>query len=395
MIQAESREAASAVSAAMLLAAARDFVARSIPLEVKARWRRWLTLLILASPILFFLWPQEGGFSLFLAQLPIRLMVIAWIGLVAFVVVFAHELGHAIGAVAVGGGVRAFCVKPFVIYFSPLRFRLFLRLFPAGFVMPVPVREIVPWRDAIVTAGGVLANAATGLAVYLWHPEGMLWAQTAQLFVGLSIYNVAASLVPLWLGGGRTDGAWLLALARGQTRKGFYACTRLGPFIANGVRPRDWPQELTREIFTTEASGSRALFLRSLRFSWHLDHGEIDAAANELQEGLQGKRHIGPAWPSVVATVAWFVALFRHDAKAAREILALLPPGTRSAPFVEHRALAAIHWADGAMAPALAAAAAARRAGRNAEMPISAGEWERLAVIETDAANALGRLVPA
>jgi hypothetical protein len=184
-----------------------------------------------------------------------------------WLIILLHELGHALAGRSVGFRLVSFAVFP--LQFTrmggrPLRWNTEL----GGHYMGIPERHENLWRRYLwIVAGGPAANVLTFLFCWLvlWWAQGRIEGVTFSLLRGLmcwSLLTAAFNLVPLKLGGYKTDGRhiWEAFFAPVQSRR---SLAILGCLTSQNtpVRPREWAAEWVEALQAGEMDASSAVFV--------------------------------------------------------------------------------------------------------------------------------------
>ena len=265
-----------------------------------------------------------------------------------YIVVFVHELAHAIVGILCGFEVRGPSVGPFflskqargwVIQFSPW-------MILGGGVTSITPKSSENLRARYicgVSAGPIATALFTG--VCLLYGGGFWWTM-------LLVVNVVAGLtsfIPYTIGGQPTDSKIVWTLARGGPAADWLiAMLDLLAFNARGIEPRDWPQKYVETIRTPITRVYRPVFLA---FQCELTaDGPPEAAAEALERALAESNKTAPSTRrGFFVAAASFQGFIRGDARRAREWLeeARKARGAVSQKDWDSKAEAAILWADG------------------------------------------------
>ncbi|MFT3917170.1 MAG: hypothetical protein QM704_24710 [Anaeromyxobacteraceae bacterium] len=322
---------------------------------------------------------------------PLLLSALALLG--TYLALLLHEAGHVLGGLSQGFRFLFLAAGPLWLERGPGGRGLAVRLnrIPATWggvaaCVPLDDRAIVR-RMAVLAAGGPAMSLA--LAAGAWAAARAVAPGTG-LAVVLGVTALASGLFflataqPFGAGGGfMSDGGRLRALLSGGPRAAREAALlSLTAASTAGVRPRAWPEQAVRDLAAHADGGAMDLGAAMLRYSWHLDRGDVAAAEADLA-AARAKAEVSALARDALATeAAWFEAAVKGDAARAR---AALP--ARAGALVEawqwHRARAAVLLAEGDRESAGAALALATAA---LEKP----RFQRPSVMDRETVAALG-----
>ena len=115
-----------------------------------------------------------------------------------------------------------------------------------------------------------------------------------------------------------------------------------------GVRPRDYPQELIEQLSDSQARSDMSLAFADALTKWAIDRGDIEMADAWQRKALQFLADVNPSQRNIArAEWACFELLFLGDAESARRIFSSVRPGDLALGCVRHRLMAAKHLAEG------------------------------------------------
>jgi hypothetical protein len=284
-------------------------------------------------------------------------------GLVAayILAVVIHELGHALAGWSVGYRLFQLAIGPLVFHRTPRGLVAQLRRTPAifgGLCVSVPLDDHdLRRRDAIMVAGGSLANLLTALVVavsLMFLPALPALADTLLRMFGLLSAVIGLSeLIPLQSNGLSSDGEQLRRLARSGASAGRTTAIRLvyGSLMAD-VRPRELPEAIIRRAIGTPDGSTEHVMGTFMAFIWAMDQGRLGEAGSYLDQTLAGLAQLPPLLQGgIYIEAAYFTALHRNDAQTAR---ALFERG-RNGLVEQHdrlRAEAAVLYAEGRLSEA-------------------------------------------
>ncbi|MBI3678497.1 MAG: tetratricopeptide repeat protein [Proteobacteria bacterium] len=245
-----------------------------------------------------------------------------------FFLVFMHELGHAIIAVALGWKLRIFNVGRFSVRLTPAR-ALFgipvFGLYCTGAVYVEPPQR-PRWRlgSAAISAAGPLIEIAFAViaahyALEAPHEsllEAMLW-----VFAAIALFDGIRNLVPRVSPGGHgTDGAHLLAALFDRNYERHELGMRVFGEIAQAKRPRDWDAKLAERLRASAVWARGEAQTHLYLAQWHRDRGESSAARTALERA----KDLGGADEEIRIEDAFLAAYEEGDGSRARRILKTL-----------------------------------------------------------------------
>lgn len=272
----------------------------------------------------------------------------------SFAAIVAHELGHALAALAVGWRVWIISALPVCLRlgFAP-RLSAELRRDVGGYVLASPRSDAqdARWRGVFVSAGGPLASFAVGAALILWlmrFPAGHWEApQSAGLLgsaLAFSFYSLSAGLFSAWpvrMSDGRpNDGGMILAEIvgpRGEPQE--RALSWAWAMFEHGIEPGAWPDWMRTGVRDACAAAAPPPVAVYLGFAAALDADDLDAA-----RALAASEH-----DLAKVLRAYLLACVDDDADAAAAELAAVQERLDWKGILRFRAFAfiRIHAADG------------------------------------------------
>lgn len=233
-----------------------------------------------------------------------------WLAPLAWAVLAWHELGHAVGGWISGFQMVLFTAGPLKLIRegSSLRVQWNDRMsLWGGLVAMAPLdgkrRDMATMRRAMirVVAGGPgfsLVGGAAGLAGFVGLVERAPTLAFCCGFVGVFSFVIAMlTLIPVSMGGYRSDGLRLLTFLRGDSATAERWCTlAVLSGLSQTLRPRDWPVECVMACGAVQGErsndGVSAAWLRAV---YHEDRGEWSEARVWAEEAVEGEE----AWPEV------------------------------------------------------------------------------------------------
>jgi hypothetical protein len=242
-----------------------------------------------------------------------------------FALVFMHEFGHAIIAIALGWKLRIFNVGRLSLRVTPGR-ALFgipvFGLYCAGAVYVEPPQR-ARWRfgKAAISAAGPLieitfAAAAAHYAISAPHEsllEAMLWA-----FAAIALVDGIRNLVPrAGAGGGGNDGAHVLAALFDRNFERHELGMRVFGEITQAKRPRDWDPKLAERLRASAVWARGEAQTHLYLAQWHRDRGEIAAA----RAALERAKDLGGADADIRIEDAFLAAFEEGDGARGRRVL--------------------------------------------------------------------------
>lgn len=307
-----------------------------------------------------------------------RLALILSLAPVLFAVLAVHEWGHLLGARSAGFRFALFVVGPLLVMRRSGRVRWSLNRNPAMFggatvSAPVDLRDLRGGFRRML-AGGPAASLLCGAVALGLSPLAGLSSLAAEsplaygvhvlltAFGLVSLLIGAVTLAPQRMGGMPSDGAWLLELWRGDTQSDpELALLALSAQSVAGIRPRDWDPELVRRAAGTGGSHNAHPIATLLAYRHALDQGDVAGAGRHLQDALRSRHAAAPLYrPGLSLEAAWYEAVYRRDAAAARAWYARMEATGPVEAYAKPRADAAIHLAERDLAAARRSAERAR-----------------------------------
>ena len=171
-----------------------------------------------------------------------------------WLIVVAHELGHAICVRIVGWRAAVIAVRGLTIWPKPIRIRYGLPAFGGlgGGVLAVPPADVGRFRFTLVHLGGALGNFALAILLLAWREEihhHLFWSRYLGACVFLSALSGFINLLPLERAGGvRFDGARILDALLGANLQWFGNTARLSEEFVRLRRPCDWHYDLVSAV---------------------------------------------------------------------------------------------------------------------------------------------------
>lgn len=262
-----------------------------------------------------------------------------WFWLVAdmFLVIAWHELGHVIGGKLSGFRFYLYCVGPLRIDGGAqgLEVKLNRNLSLWGGIAAtcpppdnIPAQPVLHRQMLLMVALGpgfsLLGALAFFPANWLW-PQHPLAAAAFAIFGFMSLAIALATLIPYAAGGFVSDGARILSLLRKDDTAHRWVATAILGALADVERPRNWPASLIETVSTNAPADYDGIMGMWMRYAWHHDRKEFDAAADWLHRALAGV----DTWPEAARPILYlsaaeFYAEVHHDAARAREYFALI-----------------------------------------------------------------------
>ena len=310
-------------------------------------------------------------------------------------VIVLHEAGHLAAAILLNFKVLALALGPFRIARSngAWTFRFTPRSLFSGSVSAVP-RSTQGWRARmlVVVAAGPLATLLTGLAAasLLLSLQMPPWTST---FLGaitqLSAFIVVLGLIPNSRDARVRNDARLLSVLRHDSQEArdillYHVLTQLD---LAGARPRDYPEELMRELAQTQGRPDLMLFSAHKIVLWALDRGQLSTAAAWDQRCLELCENSQPAARNLaLAQSACLDVLLRNRLSDARDKFAELDWQTLSPAWLMYRSRAAYYLTTGNVPACLAAISQAQYAFPK-HLPVYAFERSLLSELHRTALN--------
>jgi hypothetical protein len=270
-----------------------------------------------------------------------------------------HECGHIAAGWCAGFRFERICIGPLLV--RRVEDGWGFSLHPAmswggGFALATP-------RDARRVRPGLLMFFAGGPAASLLLAAGCLmafvtspgtswapWAHPIGLLAAWSSYSFLANCNPVCSKTVRTDGAWIVELARGSAL-GQRLCAHYAMAASehSQVRPADWSPNWIRHALGVKDHSADRLAALLLAYRHHLDRGEIILAGRFLDEAVNLQHRLPANFSTrrLWLERAYFLARHRSDAVNSREAL---ERGRRGLPVERPlllRATCAVQLAEG------------------------------------------------
>ena len=265
----------------------------------------------------------------------LKLVSVAALPLVWFVVVAVHEFGHLAGGWLIGGRFLMWVVGPIAVRRTPAGIKLAWNRnvnVSGGLAacLPLDASRLTPRRVAVMILGGPVASlalttvmlfAAAGLASGDLPGAPRALAQHVALFTaGLSGLIFLGTAAPFFAGGFKSDGRRALDLLRGDRRSEQEgALVQLTMAGLAGVRPADYDPGL---VARAQALGDGSLFdiYAQLTIYYHAaDRGDWTDAQTRLDRVVASEERIVPFVRDVVrCEYAWLLATQSSEVAAAR-----------------------------------------------------------------------------
>ncbi|MGA7411770.1 MAG: hypothetical protein WBW33_14930 [Bryobacteraceae bacterium] len=289
-------------------------------------------------------------------------------GLTALIVSFTfvltlHEAGHLVGAIAMRFELLALSLGPFRVARLHGNWSLQFnarRLFSAS-VSAVP-RTNRFWRvrTLVVVGAGPAATLLSGMAcayvTFSLHPTG--WARIAlTLVIQLSLLLFLAGLAPNGARARvRNDSQFCCSLLRnGKEAHGIYLYHSMTQLIISGIRPRDYPESIIRQLAEIQERPDMALLCADTIVQWAIDSGRLATADAWDCRAMDLRCYCSVTQQHVaLAKSACFDLLFRGDMGAAKAKFASQDFRRLSPWWLNGRAKAANHLVEGRTGETLA-----------------------------------------
>ena len=283
-----------------------------------------------------------------------------------------HEAGHLVVAILVKFEVLGLALGPIRASRSngAWHFRFSPRSFFSGSVSAVP-RTTEGWRGRMlcVVAAGPLATLVTGVAAgalvaidaRLSHPGTTFLSAITQL----SVFIFVLGLIPNRRASRVRNDARLLLVLRHDSKEAreilrYHMLTRLE--LAS-VRPREYPEQLMRELAQTNGRPDLMLFSAHKIVLWALDRGQLATASAWDQRCLELSESCQPAARNLaLAHSACMDVLVRDRSQDAHDKFAEVDWQTLSPTWLMHRARATYYLTEGNVPECLAEVSRAQRA---------------------------------
>jgi hypothetical protein len=286
-----------------------------------------------------------------------------------------HEAGHLAAALLLDFDVLGGSLGPVRAIRLHGRWTLqFSRSLFSGSVIAIPLRNDATWRPRMlaVVAAGPIATLITGVAAAVF----LEWPSFAESWVTpflsglaeLSFFIFVLGLFPNASASRTRNDARLFFSLLHNTAEAreillYHVLTQLQ--IA-GVRPRDYPNQIIRQLAQARGRAEMCLAYANAIAEWALDRGDAVSAdawnkrALDLSEFCDLKQQ-----SSALAAAAFFEITLRHDLRAAANQLADLEFDLLSPRWFRHRTRAVYWLATGNIHESLAEIARAQYAFPN------------------------------
>lgn len=277
-------------------------------------------------------------------------------------VIVLHEAGHFAAALLMNFRILGVALGPFRVVRSTSSwiFRFNLRTFFSGSVSAVP-RSTQAWRQRmlLVVAAGPLATLVTGAAAAVFllaHPLSG-WTNT---FLGcltqLSAFIFVLGLIPNSPNAHARNDARLLSVlcSDSDEARGILFYHVLTQLDLAGVRPRDYPEELMRELARVKGRPDVMLFAAQKIVLWALDRGQLSTATAWDRRSLELCDFCQPASQAVALVTSACLDILRNRSFDARAKFKRLDWQSLSPAWLVHRARAAFYLTTGNVPECLA-----------------------------------------
>lgn len=243
--------------------------------------------------------------------------------LMIFPTLVLHEAGHVLFGMAQGFRFGFLRAGPISVQQKDqrisVRFHPNLNVWDAkAGCFPRAATPELRWQMFWFTAGGPALSLLGGAAVF----PGLL---LRNIHSGLAMPVLFFGLISLVLGlvvlipAGSSDGARMLMLLRNQAAGLRWTAIGAVSGLTRTQRPRDWPSSLFEMMGETLDGSLDSLTVCTLRYLWHSDRSEWEAAALWLERGLERIELVQPPSRSpLYLCAASFEARHRRNAAAAR-----------------------------------------------------------------------------
>ncbi len=287
------------------------------------------------------------------ADRPGAALLFALCVLAGFIAVLVHEVGHALGGVAVGFRFLFLAVGPLWVERTGGGWRVQFNRVPSlwgGLAACAPSgASDLTRRMAWVAAAGPLASlllsvgAAVGVRLTL-ETSALTTAVRfglMELAVMSAMIFLATAVMPAPGGGFSNDGqrVWRLLAGDAQAQAESALLTLTG-LMMGSVRPRDWPGDLVERSLQLEGRALFSASARSMAALYALDHGDLATAQlhNDVVVALLADLPAGLR-PSFQAGAALVLAQAGRVDEAEQLLTSLRP-----SPFTEPHLLS-LSWA--------------------------------------------------
>ena len=273
----------------------------------------------------------------------------------SLMILTSHELAHVVAGRIVGFHFETVRVGPFALVKSAkgLKFKLQGRHGLDGMAaMRIDRLGRLRRRLGIYIAAGPVANVLAVPCVWLFFVSQALdkWQHSVGKFLlfwaALSVVIAIVNLIPYQRENGMfTDGARLLSLVRsGAKARRWLSLLALKMESDAGVRPKHLKR--TWIVHSCAIADQSRDALRAFWFAYvaHLDRGESDEAAGNLEKCLERFRIASPEFQKLILTeAAIFQAWYREDEEKAKTWAQALA-GPAGPPLNQLRLAICMHW---------------------------------------------------
>jgi hypothetical protein len=278
---------------------------------------------------------------------------------VELLIITIHEFGHMSVGLLLGMRMWALQIGPFQWRKSggrwTFKFELARLLAEGGAagVVPTTVR-FQRWKHVLVSMGGVVFNFASGTAA-LWVAYAIAADSPWQLEGALALFGATSlsvgiiNLIPFLAPCGYSDGAQLRQLLAGGPWAELHEIMAVvKSSLVTPTRPRDYDIAQIERAATGITNGVAGMLLRLFKYSYYLDRGDRDAAAQGLREAeAMVLSSPGNLARQLESEFVFGAAYALRDAATARQWWEKLETSKNEANSDYWKAACALHWIEG------------------------------------------------
>lgn len=277
---------------------------------------------------------------------------------VELLIITIHEFGHVFVGLLLGMRMWALQIGPFQWRKRggrwTFRFELARLLAEGGAagVVPTSVR-FQRWKHVLVSIGGALFNFVSGTGA-LWVAYTIAGESPWQLGGGLALFGAISlsvgfiNLIPFLAPCGYSDGAQLRQLLTGGPWAELHEIMAIvKSSLVTPTRPRDYDIAQIDRAATGITTGVPGLLLRLFKYSYYLDRGDRDAAAQGLREAQEmALSSPGNLARQLESEFVFGAAYVLRDAATARQWWEKLEASKNEANSDYWKAACALHWIE-------------------------------------------------
>ena len=337
-----------------------------IDAPAKASWKMMLLssgcLCVLAAVWFVFMPPLSAiALERMRNSSPLLVLGLGLIGLFGYLylMIFVHELGHLVLALAYGFDLRAFAVGRWILvrHSKKWNFCRSQKRFAGGFVLPVPksLNTFDKRSLMMMLSGGSIFTFllfAVGVLPVLLMPTVVsnslvLWLIAVLAII--SLHSFLLNILPITIGHLRTDGRRFLDLIKDDVPgQSFFALYGIDASLRQGIRPRDIEPVLIDKVLSApEQSMVRADGLYTA-YTAAMDRGQLEQASTYIDQVLENQRYMPELFRGKsFLEGAYFEAVVRKRTDVARQWFEKIQDTTFIFPAALFRVEAALLFSEG------------------------------------------------